>query len=98
MPKTSSKWTCQECGYISPSYLGKCPECNSWGTLIEEIVHKKSTKSNLTDLENSFSSSASVNIENLQRIRSFDKENEYGPKGPTGVGVRTLINYLTNYA
>ncbi|MBI2995366.1 MAG: leucyl aminopeptidase [Candidatus Melainabacteria bacterium] len=28
----------------------------------------------------------------------IDKENDYGPKGPTGVGVRTLINYLTNYA
>ena len=28
----------------------------------------------------------------------IDKENEYGPKGPTGVGVKTLINYLTNYA
>ncbi len=27
----------------------------------------------------------------------IDKENEYGPKGPTGVGVRTLVNYLTNY-
>lgn len=25
-------------------------------------------------------------------------ENPFGPKGPTGVGVRTLINYLTNYA
>lgn len=28
----------------------------------------------------------------------IDKENEWGAKGPTGVGVRTLINYLTNYA
>lgn len=27
----------------------------------------------------------------------IDKENEYGPKGPTGVGVKTLINYITNY-
>ncbi len=27
----------------------------------------------------------------------LDKEDAYGPKGPTGVGVRTLINYLTNY-
>ncbi|MBI3309698.1 MAG: leucyl aminopeptidase, partial [Candidatus Melainabacteria bacterium] len=26
------------------------------------------------------------------------KENPFGPKGPTGVGVRTLINYLANYA
>ena len=27
----------------------------------------------------------------------LDKEDVYGPKGPTGVGVRTLVNYLTNY-
>jgi leucyl aminopeptidase len=27
----------------------------------------------------------------------IDKEDPYGPKGPTGVGVRTLVNYLTNY-
>ena len=74
MPKTSSKWTCQECGYISPSYIGKCPECNSWGSLIEEVVHKKSTKLNLNSSENSFSTTASVNIENLRRIKSFDKE------------------------
>ncbi|MBI1857532.1 MAG: leucyl aminopeptidase, partial [Candidatus Melainabacteria bacterium] len=26
------------------------------------------------------------------------KENPFGPKGPTGIGVRTLINYLANYA
>ena len=74
MPKVSSKWSCQECGYISSSYLGKCPECNSWGTLIEEVVHKKSTKPNLSSLENSFSSAASIDIEDLKRIKSFDKE------------------------
>lgn len=28
----------------------------------------------------------------------IDKENEFGPRGPTGVGVRTLINYILNYA
>ena len=28
----------------------------------------------------------------------IDKEDPYGPRGPTGVGARTLINYLTNYA
>lgn len=27
-----------------------------------------------------------------------DNATDYGPKGPTGVGVKTLINYLTNYA
>lgn len=27
----------------------------------------------------------------------IDKENEYGPKGPTGIGVKTLVNYISNY-
>ncbi len=72
MSKTTSKWTCQECGYISPSYLGKCPECNSWSTLIEEVTSKKSTK--LSPSENSFLTTSSIDIENLQRIKSFDKE------------------------
>lgn len=74
MSKISTKWSCQECGHIASSYLGKCPECNSWGSLIEEVVHKKSTKSNLKSSGNDFSSAASIDIENLQRIKSFDKE------------------------
>ena len=109
MPKTSSKWTCQECGHITLSYLGKCPECNSWGTLIEEVVHKKSTKSNLNSLENSFSSSSSVNIEDLQRIKSFDKEldNVLGGgfvpgslvllAGEPGIGKSTILLQVADY-
>ena len=37
MAKVKSKYVCQECGYETAGYLGKCPECNSWGSLIEEI-------------------------------------------------------------
>ena len=39
MAKVKSKWICQECGYESSGYLGKCPECGSWGSLIEEIQY-----------------------------------------------------------
>src|SRR5581483_10614827 len=35
MKKASSSFVCQECGYNSPQYLGKCPECGSWNTLKE---------------------------------------------------------------
>ena len=35
--KTKSKWVCQECGYETAGYLGKCPECGSWGSLVEEV-------------------------------------------------------------
>lgn len=37
MAKVKTKWICQECGYETAGYLGKCPECNSWGSLVEEI-------------------------------------------------------------
>lgn len=37
MAKTKSKWVCQECGYESAGYLGKCPECGTWGSFTEEI-------------------------------------------------------------
>ena len=35
--KTKTKWVCQECGYETSKYLGKCPDCGNWGTLIEEV-------------------------------------------------------------
>ena len=37
MVKIKSKWICQNCGYESAGYLGKCPECSSWGSFVEEI-------------------------------------------------------------
>ena len=37
MAKIKSKWICQECGYETAGYLGKCPECSAWGSLVEEI-------------------------------------------------------------
>ncbi len=36
--KTRVIHTCSECGYSSPKWLGRCPECGSWGTLQEETL------------------------------------------------------------
>ncbi|MBQ8848677.1 MAG: DNA repair protein RadA [Candidatus Gastranaerophilales bacterium] len=38
MAKTKSKWVCQNCGYETVSYLGRCPECSQFGTFVEEIT------------------------------------------------------------
>ncbi len=38
MPKTISRFTCQSCGYESPRWLGQCPACGAWNTLVEETV------------------------------------------------------------
>lgn len=36
MPKSKSVFVCQECGYESSGWLGKCPACMQWNTLVEE--------------------------------------------------------------
>lgn len=42
MVKLTSTYVCQQCGYRSSQYLGKCPQCDSWNALVEEIESTKS--------------------------------------------------------
>ena len=41
MAKVKSIYICQECGYESAKWLGKCPSCNSWNTFNEEVRDNK---------------------------------------------------------
>jgi len=36
MPRTRTVYRCRECGASSPSWVGRCPSCHEWNTLIEE--------------------------------------------------------------
>lgn len=36
MPKEKTRFVCQSCGYISPRWMGKCPECSAWNSFTEE--------------------------------------------------------------
>lgn len=38
MAKTKSVYFCQNCGYESPKWVGKCPGCGEWNTFVEEKV------------------------------------------------------------
>src|SRR6266436_7196307 len=38
MPKPNTTFICQSCGYQSRKWLGKCPECGEWNSLVEERV------------------------------------------------------------
>ena len=49
MVKVKSKYVCQNCGYESAGYLGRCPECGAWASFVEEIFGGES-KSTVTDL------------------------------------------------
>ncbi|OPJ54934.1 DNA repair protein RadA [Alkalithermobacter paradoxus] len=41
MSKVKTKHICQNCGYESLRWMGKCPECDKWNTFVEEIEEKK---------------------------------------------------------
>ena len=38
MSKVKSKYICQNCGYESAGYLGRCPDCGSWSSFLEEKI------------------------------------------------------------
>jgi DNA repair protein RadA/Sms len=38
MAKEKTHYSCSECGGISPKWLGKCPHCEAWNTLIESVA------------------------------------------------------------
>jgi DNA repair protein RadA/Sms len=40
MAKAKTVFACQSCGYQSPKWLGKCPDCGQWNTFAEERYEK----------------------------------------------------------
>jgi DNA repair protein RadA/Sms len=36
--KEKKRFICQQCGSITPKWMGRCPECDSWNSIVEETV------------------------------------------------------------
>ncbi|MEH6937612.1 DNA repair protein RadA [Bacillus sp. JJ664] len=44
MAKKKTKFVCQSCGYESVKWVGKCPACNEWNTMVEFIEQAPSSR------------------------------------------------------
>lgn len=44
MAKVKTEYFCQQCGYQSSKWLGKCPSCNNWNTFVEEVIQREEAK------------------------------------------------------
>jgi DNA repair protein RadA/Sms len=79
--KTKTIFTCQNCGYQSPKWLGKCPDCDNWNTFVEEDYAAPVAKGSkekislykegpvlLKDVEVKDSSRTRTNIAELDRV------------------------------
>ena len=39
--KVKNVFVCNECGSVQPKWLGKCPECGAWNSMVAEQIQKK---------------------------------------------------------
>ena len=49
--KNKTIYVCNECGYESAKWLGKCPSCNSWNSFFEQKVVETKNKEKNHDKE-----------------------------------------------
>jgi DNA repair protein RadA/Sms len=75
MSKVHTSYICQKCGYVSPQFLGKCPECDSWNSLVETVEEVQSTK---FKVQSSGVKAQVVNLKDVDKAR-FERL-------PTGIG------------
>ena len=46
MAKTHTRYVCQEFGRVAASYMGKCPQCGSFNSMVEEVIHDEPVTKN----------------------------------------------------
>lgn len=51
--KKAIKFVCQACGYESPKWMGRCPNCGSWNQMIEEVIADKNDRRSRVNMSGS---------------------------------------------
>ena len=69
MAKVRSAYFCQNCGYETPKWLGKCPSCGEWNTFVEEVIEK-----NIPSVVAFSTSSRNAKPQTLQSIEKQEHE------------------------
>ena len=109
MAKAKTIFLCNNCGYESAKWLGKCPACNEWNSLVEEKIqknndfsvsgneNKKSSKPTaLNSVEGKETARVSTGFEELDRVLGggLVKGSLILVGGEPGIGKSTLILQL----
>lgn len=70
MSKIKTTYFCQNCGYESAKWLGKCPSCGNWNSFVEEVVAKPEKNDWRHETSRTKIKARTLNeIENSQEIR-----------------------------
>ena len=78
MAKAKTAYFCQECGYNSPKWVGRCPSCGEWNTFVQEVIEKEDVKAQpgwkSVNLASKPKAIAEIQYENEPRIVTLDGE------------------------
>lgn len=44
MAQPKTVYTCSECGYVAPKWVGQCGDCNEWSTMVESVTGARQRK------------------------------------------------------
>lgn len=109
MAKNKTVFVCNNCGYESPKWMGKCPACNEWNTFYEEKIISSTSGSSkikkeltkpieLNRIEGKNESKVSTGFSELDRVLGGGLVNGslvlLG--GEPGIGKSTLILQICN--
>ncbi|MBI2326766.1 DNA repair protein RadA [Candidatus Curtissbacteria bacterium] len=101
--KLRSEFVCQQCGYKSASFLGKCPNCGEWNSLVETVLPSSQLTVNGEQLTQNLIKLSEVKSQQIKRIPTgfseFDRVLGGGIvpgsivliSGEPGIGKSTLL-------
>lgn len=93
MAKIKTAFTCQECGYKTPKWLGKCPDCQQWNSFSEEetIKPSKAAPKSVGNRESRPKTIDEIEHESFERYSTGISEFDRVMGGGVTVGSLTLI-------
>ncbi|MBW2012135.1 MAG: DNA repair protein RadA, partial [Deltaproteobacteria bacterium] len=68
---------CQSCGYQTPKWMGKCPDCGQWQTFVKEVQASTTGRETQRSLSSALPKPVpmdSIDIENENRLLTSIKE------------------------
>jgi DNA repair protein RadA/Sms len=102
-PKAKIKYVCSSCGFESLKWIGKCPQCESWDTFVEELVETNRQRQSTFKSGYAVSKLADISSKEEDRIKTniseFDRVLGGGLMpgsviligGDPGIGKSTLV-------
>ena len=74
MARSRSSFVCQQCGYAQSQWAGKCPNCDTWNSLVETVVSTEKVQDSRFKTQGKIYKLSEIKIDETRRIKTGDAE------------------------